>query len=265
MVRMYKHHSEKFGEKLVSYAQNAEDIRLYGYFYKLNKPGQYVDVGANHPINDSVTKFFYLRGWRGINIEPQNDLHRLLKNDRPRDVNLALGLSDKDEDLTLRKYESDGLSTYSNDYQAVYEAAQNEGTSKYIDIKSKLRTLRFVFEKYAKKRDIYFLKVDVEGFEYKVLKGNDWKKYRPWVICVESTGSDKRWQQILEKHRYNLHIFDGLNSYYVAEEKRQLVDEYHTFTASEFIRYDLLNSLPIKTFGLLGVIRHGFLNLFHRH
>ena len=35
--------------------------------------GVYVDVGANDAINGSVTKALYLKGWRGINIEPMID------------------------------------------------------------------------------------------------------------------------------------------------------------------------------------------------
>src|SRR5512143_4000643 len=32
--------------------------------------GTYIDVGANHPIEDNVTALFYERGWHGITIEP---------------------------------------------------------------------------------------------------------------------------------------------------------------------------------------------------
>jgi FkbM family methyltransferase len=257
---VYKHHELGFGDKLVSYAQNAEDMRLYGYFYKLNSPGFYVDIGANHPLHDSVTRFYYLRGWRGINIEPQADLCELLIADRPNDINLAIGLSDKDEQKTLRKYKSDGLSTYSDAYKSSYEAADVSGTKDYIELKSTLTTLDKVLSKYAKRKPIHFLKVDVEGFEYKVLKGNNWKMYRPWVICVESTGRDKRWQKILQTAGYTEHIFDGLNSYFVDKEKYKLIEDYRTFTASEFVRYDLMNTLPIKTFGFAGAARRRLFN-----
>lgn len=53
----------------ISFAQNGEDIRLLRAFIE-QPTGFWVDVGANHPINDSVTKLFSLRGWRGINVEP---------------------------------------------------------------------------------------------------------------------------------------------------------------------------------------------------
>ena len=41
--------------------------------------GTFVDVGANNPIANSVTYYFYLREWTGINIEPQINLYNLLK------------------------------------------------------------------------------------------------------------------------------------------------------------------------------------------
>jgi hypothetical protein len=55
---------------LVSYAQNREDILLRAFFDP-KEVGFYVDVGAYDPDDDSVTRLFYDRGWRGINIEPQ--------------------------------------------------------------------------------------------------------------------------------------------------------------------------------------------------
>ena len=47
----------------VSYAQNFEDVILNRIF-KDKESGFYIDVGAHHPIYDSVTKAFYERGWQ---------------------------------------------------------------------------------------------------------------------------------------------------------------------------------------------------------
>ena len=46
-------------------------------------PGFYVDVGAHDPVQDSVTKLFYDRGWRGVNVEPQLAQHAALCAQRP--------------------------------------------------------------------------------------------------------------------------------------------------------------------------------------
>ena len=97
----------------ITYSQNREDLLLSGFF-DLTKHGFYVDVGANHPIHDSVTKYFYDRGWRGINIEPNPNIYALLVEDRPRDINLQIGVSNVKGSLKLREYPAgDGLSTFS--------------------------------------------------------------------------------------------------------------------------------------------------------
>src|SRR4051812_19442188 len=58
----------------ISYAQNYEDIMLFRALRHV-ADGFYVDVGANSPDEHSVTKAFYERGWRGINIEPVMEYH----------------------------------------------------------------------------------------------------------------------------------------------------------------------------------------------
>ena len=55
--------------RFVSYAQNYEDVILWRALKHI-KNGFYVDCGAYDPNRDSVTRAFYERGWRGINIEP---------------------------------------------------------------------------------------------------------------------------------------------------------------------------------------------------
>lgn len=71
----------------ISYAQNFEDIRLWRALKHVEK-GLYIDVGANHPTADSVTRAFYDRGWSGINVEPVPSYYHALCQERPRDTNL---------------------------------------------------------------------------------------------------------------------------------------------------------------------------------
>jgi hypothetical protein len=54
---------------IISHAQNHEDILLWRALHDV-EDGFYLDVGAQDPSYDSVTRAFYDRGWRGINIEP---------------------------------------------------------------------------------------------------------------------------------------------------------------------------------------------------
>ena len=55
--------------RLETYSLDLEDLILFAMLRDIRE-GFYIDIGANDPLIDSVTKFFYDRGWHGINIEP---------------------------------------------------------------------------------------------------------------------------------------------------------------------------------------------------
>lgn len=65
------------------------------------KNGFYIDVGAHDPNFISVTKAFYLKGWYGINIEPLPNLFKALQIYRRRDINLNIGIGEKEGIATL--------------------------------------------------------------------------------------------------------------------------------------------------------------------
>ena len=69
----------------LSYAQNLEDYHLARVFAG-KTDGFYIDVGAGHPVGDNVSFHFYLQGWRGIVVEPQERLCALYDHLRPRDI-----------------------------------------------------------------------------------------------------------------------------------------------------------------------------------
>jgi hypothetical protein len=75
-------------------------------------------------------------------------------------------------------------------------------------------------------KDIHFLKIDVEGYEYPVIIGNDWNKYRPYVVCLEANHMSKDWHKTMTDKKYRLLISDGLNEYYVADEHWELTDSF---------------------------------------
>ncbi len=197
----------------VYYAQNREDLILEAFFSGKNI-GFYVDVGAYHPSHDSVTKRFYDRGWVGINVEPQPDMFALFEKERPKDTNLNLGVSDKAGKLQLRSYKNKGRSTFAQELKDEYEKTSEHDTEDYIDISVKVTTLKQIFTD-QNVGELDFLKVDVEGFEFKVLDGNDWDRYRPKVICIEGDHILQDWHKLLQTHDYKKAFFDGLNEYYI--------------------------------------------------
>ena len=197
----------------VYYSQNREDLVLASFFSDVEK-GFYVDVGGYDPDYDSVTKLFYLRGWHGINIEPQPSGYALFQKKRTRDTNLNIGISNKDSNLTLRTYTSGGLSTFSENVKHAYEKDPDNDTRDFKEITVAVKTLSEVFQE-NKVDHIHFMKVDVEGYEYEVLEGNDWEKYRPEVLCIEANHIEHDWKPILKTAGYEFVFNDSLNDYYV--------------------------------------------------
>lgn len=194
----------------ISYAQNREDIILEAMVRPVNQ-GVYVDIGANDPNKDSVTKRFYLNGWSGINIEPNKLLWERLEFDRPRDVNLCIGIAEKNGKLKFREYiEGNGLSTFSEDMKN-----ENTDVGTYKDYEVAVKSLATVFKENAIST-INFMKIDVEGFEWEVIQGNDWKKYRPEVLCIEANHSTRlqKWHDFFDSIGYTFVFFDGINEYY---------------------------------------------------
>jgi FkbM family methyltransferase len=209
---------------IVSYAQNHEDVLLNRVFPE-SSPGFYVDVGACHPVVHSVTKLFYERGWRGINIEPVHRIFKILNTDRQRDINLNVGISNSEGTSTFRECRTDAsLSTFCG---ARAEELRRLGYE-IVEHRIPVTTLARVCEEYAE-QTIHFLKIDVESHERQVLEGADWSRHRPRVVLVEATrpttniASHDEWEGILLAADYLSAFFDGLNRYYVRAEDRHLI------------------------------------------
>ena len=202
----------------LSYAQNLEDVLLWRVFGGIGA-GFYVDVGAAHPDEDSVTRAFYDRGWRGINIEPVPALARLLADARPRDVTLALAAGSADGASTLHVVDGTGLSTTDAGIASMLEGIGHRSSP----IRVPLRRLSSILDEHAPD-EIHFLKIDVEGAERAVLEGCDFSVHRPRVLLLEATRplspepTHHLWEDLLVGAGYRFVYFDGLNRFYAAEE-----------------------------------------------
>lgn len=212
--------------RLVSYAQNYEDIMLWRALKDIDA-GFYIDIGANDPVADSVTKLFYDRGWSGINVEPLAEHYNDLCRERPRDKNVQCAVGAEAGTLSLWVPEVRGWATASADAQQLHEQSGVEGV--IVDVPQ--RTLANICRDYAAP-EIHFLKVDVEGMEAAVLQGNDWQRFRPWVVVVEATrpGSPEQchdvWESLILEAGYTLVYNDGLNRFYVASEHAELAEKF---------------------------------------
>jgi FkbM family methyltransferase len=172
---------------LKSYSQEGEDMILHRIF--ADKPhGFYVDVGAHHPRRFSNTYFFYKRGWRGINIEPNPEVFRLFQSDRARDKNLQLGVSSSKGQITYYQFDEPALNTF--DREVVNSRLVNTQYKLTSTSEVDVERLDQVLSNYLPlDTQIDFLSIDVEGFDFAVLKSNDWERFRPKCVLVEALDS----------------------------------------------------------------------------
>lgn len=236
---------------LVSYAQNAEDIILNRALQGVVK-GFYIDVGAQHPIADSVTKLFYERGWRGINIDPVPQWFELLKKDRPHDINLRVAAGAAVGREKFFAIADTGLSTHDSELARQHADAGYAANEMDIEI----RTLDSICEEYGV-RTVHFLKIDVEGAEADVIRGFSFQQVRPWIVLVEAVapvalreGSNApvpvethhAWEGMLLAHGYEYVYSDGLNRFYVAIEHTELAGllRIPANPLDAFVRYEEL-------------------------
>ncbi len=179
---IYKSKIEK-NNSLTSYSQYGEDLiikRILG----VKRSGFYVDVGAFHPIKFSNTYMFYKLGWRGINIEANSDYLNLFKQLRNRDINLNIAISDHTETLSYYKFNKQAVNTFNKEHAESW--SQQEGSILKEIVTVQAYTLKQILDKHLKhNQKIDFMSIDVEGYDLKVLKSNDWDTYRPQLLLVE--------------------------------------------------------------------------------
>jgi FkbM family methyltransferase len=212
----------------ISYAQNFEDLMLWRALGHVEN-GTYVDVGAQHPTIDSVSKAFYLNGWRGIHIEPVPQYAEMLRQDRPDEVVLQVAVGEAEGVLPLNVIPETGLSTAVDQYAQSHQ--QHGFNTQQIHVP--MLTLKSALGMLAS-REVHWLKIDVEGFETQVLRGWDSSVLRPWVMVVEATvpGSSRAdyglWDPIVREAGYRFVYFDGLNRFYIADEHPELAAAFAT-------------------------------------
>jgi FkbM family methyltransferase len=236
---------------IFSYTLGCEDVILYSMLGR--RDVFWIDVGANHPIYGSVTKYFL---GRGVNIEPLPYMFEKLVADRPNDINLNCAVGEVSGECRIC-------------VEGAYSKVVNDSSETANIITVPMMTLTEIAKKYDLPQDVHFCKIDVEGFEKSVLRGLDFNVLRPWLFCIESDKqSVKEWGDILLGNGYEYIGVFGANSYYADISKKKvlntdnfenLLNDWHIYPTvnTRFVaitRWQRLLSLVIKVCaGLLGL------------
>ncbi|QRX84526.1 FkbM family methyltransferase [Glaciimonas sp. PAMC28666] len=232
----------------ISYAQNFEDVMLKRAFRGISD-GFYIDVGANDPESDSITKAFYDVGWHGINIEPLPEHIAALQAARPRDLNLQCAVGATAGELQLWECDIRGWATLDPKAIALHESKGMIGRLQPVAV----RTLTEIFARHVPGQ-VHFLKIDVEGFEAAVLAGTDFSVCRPWVVVIEAIQPDsdlevyQEWEHLLTTQNYTCAYADGLNRFYVAAEHADLLPAF-TYPPNVFDGFERVDLVAARQRG----------------
>ena len=208
---------------LQSFSQHGEDLYLHYLLSDVDR-GTYVDVGAWDPDLDSVSKFFHLRGWRGLHVEPLVEEARALQKARPDDAvyNGVVGAPGESSAI-LYVVHGTGLSTVDAELAARH-LAHGHMVSKVEVPKQTLDSLFMEF--LSDGGPLHWVKIDVEGAEKEVLEGFNLLRWNPWVICMEAAdpanpavSTSSLWEHLILSRGWVLATDDGLNRFYVAPEQ----------------------------------------------
>lgn len=140
--------------------------KFYSQFFS-SKSDIYFDVGANYgnriePLINTGIKI--------VAIEPQIECVRHLKNKYKNKIDIIQkGLGEKEEVKTMYISNSSVLSSFSKDWiNSTKQSGRFKDYNWNLERQIEITTLDNLIDKYGKPK---FIKIDVEGFEYEVLKG----------------------------------------------------------------------------------------------
>jgi len=173
-----------FNPQLSSFSQAGEDkiINIIAKIIGLKKLS-YLDIGASHPIYLSNTFYFYLLGNTGVCIEANSARVKMLKQARPKDTCLHLGVcAETDPDNPLQTFyvmASAALSSFSKQHvEATDQQPTHAEEVQMIGINDLLAT--------HCQRTPNLVSLDVEGMDLAILKAWDFKVHRPEIFCLET-------------------------------------------------------------------------------
>lgn len=168
-----------------SFAQEGEDLILERIFeHRTN--GTYVDVGAHHPRRFSNTLLLSRRGWTGVNIDAAPGSMTAFHRERPRDLNLELGVAATDEVRTFYVFDEPALNTFDD-----ARAKELDRPPYRIVSRPQVRCapLATILREHGIGA-VDLLTIDAEGYDFEILKTVDWDTTRPRVVLIEQFASD---------------------------------------------------------------------------
>ena len=201
--------------KRSKFSQNDEELILSEIFKDLYK-GFYVDVGCHHPRRFSNTALLYKNGWNGINIDASAKTIKLFNVFRKRDKNINALISEKPEKLKYYYFDDSALNGILS-FQKV-NSLKNLGykviNEQYM-VTQRLDDIITNFKVPNERIDL--LDIDVEGYDFQVLKSIDLSLFDVRVILIETGDNENEIAKYLLKYNYSFYKKIDRNSFFLKD------------------------------------------------
>ena len=215
-VRFRLYYSDIFG-KLRFKGEFCQDMIAYLYLRNI-KEGFYIDIGAYDGINLSNTYIFEQIGYRGICIEANPSVFKILKKYRKCDCyNVALS-SESKENADFFKAASrvsvlSGLSVGMLEHKK--QLAENAGKTEIIKVKT--MTFDEIMANHPDIKHIDFMSLDVEGHEIPILETINFEKYTFGLITIEANDPEQL-KDIMRKNGYRIFMRTGGDLMFIPQQ-----------------------------------------------
>jgi FkbM family methyltransferase len=125
----------------------------------------------------------HLKGWSGVNIDGNPASVALFAAARPGDINVHAVISDEPGTVEFTVFASSAVSTADPDARA---RSEGQGLAQTALLQLATRRLGDVLaETVPDDKRIDLMNVDVEGYDLRVLRSNDWQRFAPFFLLVE--------------------------------------------------------------------------------
>lgn len=175
-------------EGRLSFSQQGEDIALYHVLHDVLKVSSptYVDIGAADPVRGSNTYLLYCTGGHGVLVDPNPAYVEKLRQRRPRDVVVAVGVGAGKETeadyYVIRGRPS--LNTFSPEVVASLRVELGGDPVERVLRMPLVPVNELIATHLGAPPDL--LSIDVEGMDLAILRTLDFERWRPGAIIAET-------------------------------------------------------------------------------
>ena len=185
----------------------------------------FVEIGANDGIaNDPVHRYVRDHGWSGLMIEPLPEVFETLKENYREypdvtPLNFAIGDSDGTQKFYTVRIDP-GMRQAAHQFSSFRREILERQTQWVPDILDRIEertveclSFNTLLERYVGDRDVDVLQIDVEGYDFEILKMIDFDRVKPSIINYESSNLTKAEQnactRLLVDQGYRLAMGDS--------------------------------------------------------